>query len=227
MSGMMHPVGPEDPQVYWMRRATIGVVLVVVVLIIVAFARPGRTAGTAVPTGSPTPLVLSTPTSTPTSSGTPTAAPDATPAAESSAEATSPTEAKTPVAPAACQAADIRVALSGGSGAGIGQKTSFTTQLTNGSSGPCTIGVDKSVFELKVVSGSDRIWSSADCDAWLQAKSPAEVKPGESISVTVDWPGRRSYPGCKLGSKDITAGTYVATAEYRGAATAKKVMGLR
>ncbi|MEA5155455.1 hypothetical protein [Raineyella sp.] len=229
MSGMLHPVGPEDPQVYWMRRATIGVVVLVVVLIIVAFARPPKTAGSAIPAGSPTPLVLSTPTPTPTPTPTESPAPAAatpTPGA-SPAAAQTPAAAKTPDGTAACQASDIRVALSGGSGAGIGQQTTFTVQLTNGSSSPCRIGVDKSLVEMKIVSGSDRIWSTADCDGWLPTKSSAEVKAGESLSVDVGWPGRRSYPGCKLGSKAISAGTYVVTAEYQGAGTAKKVIGLK
>ncbi len=223
MSGMLHPVGPEDPQVYWMRRATIGVVALVVVLIIVAFARPAKPAGSAIPAGSPTPLVLSTPTATPTPTPSPAATGTPTPGATPQA----PSAAKTPTGPVACQASDIRLAVSGGSGAGVGQQTTFTVQLTNGSSNPCTIGVDRSVLELRIVSGSDRIWSTADCDSWLASKSPAEVKGGESLSVDIGWPGRRSYAGCKLGSKAISAGTYVATAEYQGAGTAKKVVGLK
>ena len=42
----------------------------------------------------------------------------------------------------------------------------------------------------------------------------------------MSWPGKRSYPGCKLGSTPLQPGTYVATAEVEGTGSAKKVMGL-
>ena len=229
MSGMMHPVGPEDPQVYWLRRAAIGVGALLVILVLIALVRPGGSATVAVPSSSPTPLLLGTPTPTPTPIPSTEAASGAAvpaPAGSTPAVAAPVTPQPTPTA-AACQPADLRLAVGGGAGAAVGVATTFTVQITNGSAVPCIVGWVPATSELRIFSGTDRIWSTGDCAAWFTPVAPQVVAPGKALSANVVWQGKRSYPGCKLGSTALQPGTYVATAEIQGAGPAQKVLGLR
>ena len=99
--------------------------------------------------------------------------------------------------------------------------------VTNGASTACTIGWEPTTAELRIHSGTDRIWSTKDCPAWFTTVAPQVVQPGKAMSAKVDWQGRRSYPGCKLASTDIRPGTYVATAEVQGTAAAQKAFAVR
>lgn len=230
MSGMLYPVGPEDPQVYWLRRAAIGVGALLVILVVIALIRPGGSATVAVPSSSPTPLMLGTPTPTPTPIPSTAATPGAAGAAPGSTPAVASAAAVTPQptpTPAACQPADLRLALGGGAGAAVGVATTFTVQITNGSAVPCSVGWAPATAELRIFSGTDRIWSTDDCAAWFTPVAPQVVEPGKALSANVVWQGKRSYPGCKLGSTALQPGTYVATAEIDGAGPAQKVLGLR
>ena len=137
MSGLLRPVGPEDPQVYWLRRAAILVGLLLVVVLVVALSRLGGSTRMAEPSASPTPLLLATPSATATPEPAATPAPEATVPVAGQAE-TPPAEA-TPSAPPTCAPRDLRLALGGAEDAGLGTPTTFSVQLTNGSAGPCSI----------------------------------------------------------------------------------------
>ena len=224
MSGLLRPVGPEDPQVYWLRRAAILVGLVLVVVVVVALIRPGGSTRMAEPSASPTPLLLATRSATATPEPAATPAPEATVPVAGQAE-TPPAEA-TPSAPPTCAPRDLRLALGGAEDAGLGTPTTFSVQLTNGSAGPCSIAWEPGTAELRITSGSDRIWSTDDCDRWFTAVPAQVIEPGQALTAQVAWQGQRSYPGCKLASKPLQPGTYVATVEVDGAATAEKVLRL-
>lgn len=228
MSGLLRPVGPEDPQVYWLRRAAILVGLVLVVVVVVALIRPGGSTRMAEPSASPTPLLLATPTATATPEPAATAAPQGTaPAAgQAPTAAVTPQTQPVPSAPPACAPRDVRLALGGAEDAGLGTPTTFSVQLTNGSAGPCSIAWEPGTAELRITSGSDRIWSTEDCDRWFTAVPAQVVEPGQALTAQVAWQGQRSYPGCKLASRPLQSGTYVATVEVDGAATAEKVLRL-
>ncbi len=247
MSGMLHPVGPEEPQVYWFRRAVVAVGVVLVVIITVALARPGRSEPMAVPAASPTPLVLGAPPPTQEPApevtgpltdvvGPATGSADADPAGatpeapavpETSAVPETPPAPPAPPEPVDCRPADLQVALAGGAGAGIGAQTTFTVTVTNGSQEPCRTGIDPAAFELRIYSGTDRIWSTKDCAEWLTPVGPQVLEPGAGLPVDIAWSGQRSSADCTISSTALLPGTYVATAEIPEAKPAQKVMGLR
>ncbi|MVA76993.1 hypothetical protein GC722_13305 [Auraticoccus sp. F435] len=97
MSAVLHPVGPEEPRTYWVRRATVLAVVLVVVLVAVWAFKPGGSDVQAVPAATPTPGATAdaaepgaTPSATrsPAPSPSPTAPPTPTATATSSATST-------------------------------------------------------------------------------------------------------------------------------------------
>jgi hypothetical protein len=60
--------------------------------------------------------------------------------------------------------------------------------------------------ELRVFSGEDRIWSSDDCSKGT-GQGILELPPGEARQLTVQWPGKRTKPGCDIGDT-AAPGTY-------------------
>ena len=133
MSTVLHPVGPQPPRVYWVRRLiVVGVVLVVVVLVAVAvrgvLSRAGSSpgAGEPVATEQPDEGVATGPVACPTGSLTLTV----------TAEATSYPAPQLPV---------------------LGVGVSNTGEVE------CTVDISLAARGVLVMSGSDRIWSSGDC----------------------------------------------------------------
>ncbi len=239
MSGLLRPVGPEDPQVYWLRRAVVLVVVALVVLIVVAWLRPDPTPGQAVASPSST-MVTPGPTSTPTPTPKPTrtagtaspkpsvkTTPKSSPARSATPKATPKAVPTATPAAADCTPGDVEVGIAGGGRVTAGKAVTFTVSLTNAGKSPCRLALSDSTFELKVYSGSDRIWSTADCADWFDEGKPSVVKAGGSRTAEVTWPARRSSGSCKLSGADLAAGTYVATAQLDGADPAQRVMGLR
>lgn len=85
--------------------------------------------------------------------------------------------------------------------------------VINGQSSPCLLDVNPDTFVVKIYSGSDRIWTTGNCDRWLgKAITGQELKPEASVGWSIDWPGQRSHPGCRLVG-GLRQGTYVATAQ--------------
>ena len=74
-------------------------------------------------------------------------------------------------------------------------RTTFQLSLINGSDQTCMARVTKTNFELKIYSGSDRIWSTADCPSVIK---PISRKLGSEHAVawTLTWDGKRSKPDC-------------------------------
>lgn len=67
--------------------------------------------------------------------------------------------------------------------------------VTNGNKVPCEVNMGTSQMEFLIISGSDRIFSSRDC----QADSTDLLKtiaPGKTETANFPWPRNRSVPGC-------------------------------
>jgi hypothetical protein len=224
MSSVLHPVGPEEPRTYWLRR--LGVVAALVVLLaVVAWAvwpKSARSAGPA----SPAPTAGSSAAATPSASAGASTSPNATPSASSSASpsgtgssastsaAASSSSSPTPTTQlvTACGAQDVRVTLTGPGSVGADRKVTFELSVINGSAVTCIVDLSTTTFELKIYSGTDRIWSSDDCATWLDAKPTHRLGVEKAYEWTIDWSGQRSNAGCKL-TGELKAGTYVATAQ--------------
>lgn len=182
MSTLRNPVGPQPPSVYWRRRLIVllGLVAVVVVILLIVF-RPGAggsEAGPTPPSGDPS----GTPSTTPTF------------------EASDPEEL--------CDPSVIRlepVTDSGSYAAGVMPQISM--RITNTSSAPCTFDVGTAQQEYLIMSGSDRIWSSRDCQT-EPANLPQVLEPNETLSTTpFPWDRTRSSEGtCDQERTEVIAG---------------------
>ena len=101
----------------------------------------------------------------------------------------------------------------------------MSVSFTNKGKLTCRLDFSRTPLTLKIYSGTDRIWTSADCTSWV----PSGVKTlGASKSYTYqeEWPTLRSAPGCKLRNLYLQPGTYVATALLPGGQPAQLVMQL-
>jgi hypothetical protein len=230
MTSVLHPVGPEPEQTYWARRLAVLVALVVAVGLVIAVIVNGTSNGSAVSASPPAagvPPVVS-PTPTPSGSTSTAASPSATasPSAKESATArptpakptpAKPTPAKpTPTGPVACAPAKLRGTLTGKQTLKPGQDATFTLSLINGSDRTCVVSVTPVNFELKIYSGTDRIWSTDDCPAAVRMLS-RKVEAEGAVEWQLRWDGRRSRTDCRNRPETPRPGTYVATAQLDGA----------
>lgn len=167
------------------------------------------TASTARPTTSPSVSTSATPGATPKAGASPT--PSASARKSVPAASTTPSAPTTP-AVTACAAKDLHVTLTGNRSVTIAKLTTFKLSVINGGDGPCRLSIDAKTFELKIYSGTDRIWSTQDCDTWLKPIKNHTLASQQEVDWTQDWPAQRSHSGCKL-ADNLRPGTYVATAQ--------------
>lgn len=255
MTSVLHPVGPEPEQTYWVRRALVLASAVLLVAVVIALVVGGSSTGNAVsadpvppPVPAPAPVtpipsafVTPTPTASPTPSDSPSptttesAAASASPSPSASAAAAAEREAKAKAkaeakakkaAPTACDPGDLRATLTGKRQLKPEQATTFDLSLINGSGATCIVDVDAKSFELKIYSGTDRIWSSADCAKAVEPITK-KVKAEDAVEWSMRWDGRRSRAGCKDRPEIPQAGTYFATAQLDGAKPVQLRMILR
>ena len=203
MGSLLHPVGPEEPRVYWVRRGLVIAVLAALIVAVVWLLLPRPAVVAASPTGT-----------SPSPSG---------PASATSQTAQPTPSATKPAGPQACDPAQMRLTVAGFQRVKVSTKQVFTLSVINGGSEPCVLTISPDTYSLTVSSGDDRIWSTADCDKWLPAKK-LTVKPETAHEFTVEWPLRRSSATCKTGKDKLRPGTYVAKAALLEKATAKQVV---
>lgn len=159
MSTLRNPVGPQPPSVYWRRRLLVllGLIAVIVVIVLI-IVRPGS-GPDAKPTNSPKPSSTSAgPTPTPTFSSA------------AGGEACNP-----------AQIALTAVTDSNSYNAGVNPQISMT--ILNAGSAPCTFDVGTGAQEYIITSGTDRIWSSKDCQT-SPTSTPQVLQPGVPLSTT-------------------------------------------
>lgn len=204
MGSLLHPVGSEEPRVYWIRRSLVVVVALALVVGVVWLVWPKEPAISAVPpptSPSQTPSGLSTPSVTPTPSPTPTG-------------------------PVACDPTLVKLNVAGFERIKVGAKnTAFSLTATNNAQVACILTISPKTYSLTVTSGKDRIWSTADCEKWVPAKETT-LDAGATHEFSVKWTLRRSSKDCKLTKDQLKPGTYVATASLESKATAKQTMQL-
>jgi hypothetical protein len=229
MSNVLRPVGPEPAQTYWLRRVAVLAAVVVVLAVIVALIINGTSSGSAVQASPPPPtlVVAETPSPTPTPSATPSASasPTAARATASAPTTAAPTTAaprtaaptKTaPPPPAPCVPSSLRPTLTGKQQLRPKGTNTFRLSLINGSRQTCVATVTRDNFELKIYSGSDRIWSTKDC-ATIVKPLARKLGPEQAVEWSLSWNGRRSRTGCKSRPEIPRPGTYYATAQFTGA----------
>lgn len=209
MSALTHPQGPEPESTYWVRRAVVVIGLVVAIALVwwlfSLFAPDGEQATGAVPSPGGTPAG---------SAGSPSAAPATKPVASATTPAVTPSPTPTPTpsptGPVECDPAEVTLKVTGTSPVTAGVVTKFKLSYTNDAAYTCRLNLVKNPMELRIYSGTDRIWSTADCEAWGH-EGVHSVKAGAAWVGTIAWPARRSEPTCELRPETLQPGTYVAT----------------
>jgi hypothetical protein len=253
MSSVRHPVGPEPEQIYWRRRLLVAAAALLLVALVVVLVVAGTSTGSAVsaapspspvvppasaviPTFVPSPAV--TPSAAASESGAASASPTLSPslsASPSKGAATArstttasptPTPKPTRKAPVACSPTDLRATLTGKQKLKPKQATTFALSLINGSGATCVVQVTPANFELKIYSGTDRIWSSRDCSTAVKNRS-VKLEAEDAVHWSMRWDGRRSRENCKDRPEVPRAGTYFATAQLHGAKPVQLRMILR
>jgi hypothetical protein len=97
--------------------------------------------------------------------------------------------------------------------------------LINGSDRACTFKQNADTVELKVYSGTDRIWSTADCAARVRPAVHV-VQPEGAVEWKIAWDGARSATGCRARPETPRPGTYFATFQFAGAKPVQQRMVL-
>ena len=184
---VMQPVGPLPASVYWRRRAVLLAVLVVLLLLLRSCAGGGGKPTAALPKSSPSPSPSATaaPSPAPRATTPPPAANDAL-CPDAVVELTATTDAETYP---------------------VGSSPKITLTVVNTGATPCRRDVGGAAVELKVVSGSDRVWSSDDCSLG-QVPGVEVLRPGVAKTVVKTWPGVRSAPKCAGSKEQAKNGTY-------------------
>jgi hypothetical protein len=84
----------------------------------------------------------------------------------------------------------------------------FLVSVVNTGRRACTFGVGPRDLEVRITSGPDRVWSSADC-ARADGTSIQLLRRGIPYAATITWDRRRSSDGCDGVRSPARPGTYV------------------
>lgn len=195
MDGLRDPVGGKPPEIYWRRRivAAIGIVLVVVVIYFLASSPGGSTKDGASPNVTPPPSTSANP-----GAGT----------------GTNPTAATSRT----CTSADVQLTLKANPATfAAGALPVFDVGIKQAGPTPCRLDTAATGTELKITSGSDRIFSSLDCpkDATINARQFL-LAPAASETFQVTWNRKRTAPQCAAVTAAPGAGTYHAVLTIQG-----------
>jgi hypothetical protein len=236
MSGLLRPVGPEGAQAYWARRGLVlgaTMVLAIAVLLIIS----GATIGSAVHANPSPPIAgnampsSAAPNPIPTAARTPWAADPSAVTASAGPEPTATTRgastrATRRSATEDCPAKDLSPTLTSKLRLALKQPTTFQLSLINGSGHTCIARVSRKNFELGINSGKDRIWSTADCRSMIKPIS-SKLASEHAVAWSLTWDGKRSKSGCRSDREALRPGSYVVTAQLKGAAPVQLRMLLR
>lgn len=202
---MIHPVGDLAPSVYWRRRALLVLAAVLAVITVFTIFSGGggkKTAGTPAPGTSASTSATSTPqTQTSSSLSASSTAPVST-----SSTVGSPTGSTT--APQPCLPANLKVGSSTDAASyKVGGQPVLALVVINTGPAPCVQDLADAQIELKVFSGTARVWGSHDC-AVEPGRSLQTLPVGAPIKREIQWSGLSSQPGCAGVRARVSAGVY-------------------
>lgn len=188
MSSLAQPRGPLPARVYWIRRAVVLLIALVVVFTLAKLLGGGSDGRSDEGAQATTASGEQKPTST-TSSKAP-----STPAPTTPAPAAAPAPSGQPLAEpkGACDPEDIVVRPVIGRSAG-GQNVPFKLAVT-GKEAACTWTFSQKSVALKITSGNDLIWSSQECRT-LPTRDLV-VRNNVPAHVDLVWNARRSDKKC-------------------------------
>ncbi|MFD2839922.1 hypothetical protein ACFSYH_04975 [Populibacterium corticicola] len=128
--------------------------------------------------------------------------------------------------PKACDGTAISIALtSERNSVDAGAAMPLSLDVTNESDTPCVVDVSPATTVVTIYSGSDRIWSSDDCDD--SGTKPLYMDPKAKTSAALSWNGIRSNESCDSDLPSVRPGTYRAVAKYKEAESKELVFQLK
>lgn len=196
MGSLLHPVGSLPPGAYWLRRAL--VLAVPVILVGGGWLFVSRGSGATTGAGHPAPSTSSTAAASPSGTPTPTASHSASPSAA--------------VVVAACPDSVIRVtAATDAASYPAGVDPKLTVSVTNTGKVACKRDLGRAAMGLVVSLGATRVWSSSDCSVGGQP-AVAVLQPQQEFSSSVRWNRTTSKVGCPSGLPAAAAGSYALVA---------------
>lgn len=196
MSTVLHTRGPLPPQVYWTRRLVVLGVILLVIIVIWALVARGGGGEAPAPGTTSDPDVAETDDADAPSDGAST-----------------------------CGEADLELAVATEQRAHpAGVQPVLEVTVTNVSESSCV--VDLAATQVLITSGSDRIWSSADCPADDAAEQVVLLPAGASETWTTTWQRVRSDEQCRDGLPEPRPGTYRAEVSLVGATSEPAVFDL-
>ena len=195
MDGLRKPVGDQEPQVYWVRRAVALLALAVVILIIWLVIR-GLTSGGG--EEDPAPTGTTSPDTT-------------TSAAPASTAQNDPSRA--------CTGDDLTVsAVASPENVNVGSMPAFEVRVEHTGALACSVSTNAEGTSLVVRSGDDVYYDSAWCpDLPVFTDADWVLQPGDREALQANWTGQRYDQSCTPG--DVApAGTFRAAVAVAGVA---------
>ncbi|MBB2912537.1 hypothetical protein FHS43_003820 [Streptosporangium becharense] len=218
-----------EVDVYWRRRmaALVGVLVVVALVAWACSATSGpddtspKDASATRPAASASaPVVLPSPTAASGPAGSPSPAPTPVPHAVKAAS-----RVKRPGD--ACEAPQLVLNMEGrGTVYPAGARPRFIVTLVNTGKVMCTADVGPRTMEVRITSGDDRVWSSADCVSG-EVDDIRRLDRGIPYVRELVWDRRRSSADCRTEGVPARPGTYVAVVRLPGVSSSKTVFHLR
>ena len=100
---------------------------------------------------------------------------------------------------------------------GAGEEPGFRITVVNTAEQTCTVDVGPEALELRIHSGDDRIFSTADCVEGSAAEE-RQLSRGVPHAYTITWERVRSFTDCRDGSSAAGVGWYRANlhGDYAG-----------
>ncbi|MEV4078109.1 hypothetical protein [Nonomuraea fuscirosea] len=218
----------DGGDIYWRRRMSL-LVAVLVVVAVVAWAcssgsGPERSSSAQT---SPSASVSATPSVDPLLAGLRTLAMGtASPSPTATPKATPTQRPRRPGEP--CPEQDLVLSLQGGKEQIYpgGSRPSFMVTLVNTGTVMCTADVGPRAMEIRITSGADRIWSTADCVSG-EGTEVRQLQRGVPYVRSLEWDRRRSSSDCRATPPAALPGTYVATVRMGKMRSTKGVFHLR
>lgn len=107
-----------------------------------------------------------------------------------------------------------------------GTRPHFIVTVVNTGPVMCKTDVGPRALEIRITSGDDRIWSTADCVSGA-GTDMRQLERGVPYVRTLDWNRRRSSENCRADPPAALPGTYVAMARMGKHKSPKGVFHLR
>jgi hypothetical protein len=127
----------------------------------------------------------------------------------------------------ACEPSDIVVGFTATKTTYTGKDLPrFRLTAVNTGGRACTFGVGPKELEIKISSGRDRIWTTAQC-APGSGSSIQLLRRGVPHITAVVWDRKRSSAGCPSSRPAARPGTYIATVKAAKIKVRKQVFRLR